>query len=107
YDGNQVVRVTDDTNNPEGFKDGNHNGNAYTYDAMGNLKVDHNKGITDIKYNYLNLPAEIVLSTGKINYVYDASGARLKEIVTPLMGPVQTTDYLDGFQYLNGVLQFF
>ncbi|SFO17484.1 RHS repeat-associated core domain-containing protein [Paenimyroides ummariense] len=107
YDGNQVVRVTDDTNNPEGFKDGNHNGNAYSYDAMGNLKVDHNKGITDIKYNYLNLPMEIVLSTGKINYVYDASGARLKKIVTPLTGPVQTTDYLDGFQYLNGVLQFF
>lgn len=107
YDGNQVVRVTDDTNNPEGFKDANFNGNAYTYDAMGNLKTDMNKGITNIKYNYLNLPMEIVLSTGKINYIYDASGARLKKIVTPLSGPVQTTDYLDGFQYLNGVLQFF
>src|SRR5690606_29394675 len=59
YTANQLQSVTDATNNPAGFNDGNTIGADYTYDAFGNLKADKNKGITGIKYNNLNLPTEI------------------------------------------------
>src|SRR5690606_11694801 len=38
YDGNRLLKVTDGTNNPDGFKDGSNTGNDFTYDTMGNLK---------------------------------------------------------------------
>ena len=44
--------------------------------------------------------------TGKINYLYNALGQKVKKIVTE--GTIVTnTDYLGGFQYKNAVLQFF
>src|SRR5690606_15825568 len=45
--------------------------------------------------------------TGKINYTYDAAGTRLKKQVVPTSAATQTTDYINGFQYENNVLQFF
>ncbi|MCB9270104.1 MAG: hypothetical protein H6561_11095 [Lewinellaceae bacterium] len=36
-----------------------------TYDANGNLKTDTYKGITNITYNYLNLPSAIEWGTTK------------------------------------------
>lgn len=107
YTANQLQSVTDATNNPAGFNDGNTIGADYTYDAFGNLKTDKNKGITGIKYNHLNLPTEITFANGKIDYTYDATGTKVKKVVQPNSGVAQTTDYLYGFQYLNGVLQFF
>jgi len=107
YDANQLLSLTDATNNPVGFNDGNKTGNDYTYDAFGNLKTDKNKSITGITYNHLNLPVEITFATGKISYVYDAAGTRLKKTVAPTTGTAQVTDYVNGFQYLNGSLQFF
>src|SRR5690606_23195008 len=107
YTANQLQTVTDATNNPAGINDGNTTGVDYTYDTFGNLKTDKNKGITNIVYNHLNLPVEITFATGKINYTYDATGNKVKKVVTPTSGTVQTTDYLFGFQYLNGDLQFF
>ncbi len=107
YQGNQLLSVTDATNNSEGFTDGNTTGNDYTYDVYGNLKTDKNKGITAITYNHLNLPVQITFTGGTINYTYDAAGTRMAKTVTPTGGSAQTTDYLGGFQYLNSVLQFF
>ena len=107
YSANQLQSVTDATNNTEGFNDGNKTGVDYTYDVFGNLKTDKNKKITNITYNHLNLPTEITFATGKITYTYDATGNKLKKVVQPTSGVAQTTDYLYGFQYLNGVLQFF
>ena len=107
YTANQLQSVTDATNNPAGFNDGNTIGADYTYDAFGNLKADKNKGITGIKYNHLNLPTEITFANGKIDYTYDATGTKVKKVVQPNSGVAQTTDYLYGFQYLNGQLQFF
>lgn len=107
YTANQLQTVTDATNSPEGFNDGNKVGTDYTYDAFGNLKTDKNKSITNITYNHLNLPVEITFATGKINYTYTAAGIKLKKVVQPNSGVAQTTDYLYGFQYLNGALQFF
>ncbi|WLD24301.1 DUF6443 domain-containing protein [Flavobacterium dauae] len=107
YTANQLQTVTDATNNTAGFKDGNKTGADYTYDTFGNLKTDKNKGITNIVYNHLNLPVEITFATGKINYTYDAVGTKVKKVVTPTGGASQTTDYLFGFEYENGVLSTF
>ena len=107
YTANQLQTVTDATNSAAGFNDGNKVGIDYTYDAFGNLKTDKNKSITNITYNHLNLPVEITFATGKITYTYDATGTKVKKVVQPNSGVAQTTDYLYGFQYLNGVLQFF
>ena len=49
---------------------------AFVYDANGNLTTDGLRGIT-IKYNELNLPAEISKGSEKISYIYSASGAKL------------------------------
>src|SRR5690554_611626 len=74
---------------------------------MGNMLTDQNKGITNIKYNHLNLPTEVVFSNGKINYTYDAIGTRVSKKVEPTSGALITTDYVNGFQYENNELQFF
>jgi len=107
YTANQLQTVTDATNNPEGFNDGNTVGNDYVYDTFGNITQDKNKKITNVKYNHLNLPTEVVFNTGKINYIYDAAGTRLSKKVQPSGGALVTTDYVNGFQYENNVLQFF
>ena len=107
YDGNRLLKVADGTNNPDGFKDGDNTGNDYTYDTMGNLKTDQNKGITNVKYNHLNLPTEVIFTTGKIGYTYDASGTRVGKKIETATGITTTTDYLDGFQYENFRLKFF
>ena len=107
YQGNLLMSVTDATNSPDGFYDGNTTGNDYSYDTFGNLKTDKNKNITAIAYNHLNLPTMITFAGGTINYTYDAAGTRIMKTVTPAGGSTQTTDYLGGFQYLNNVLQFF
>lgn len=104
---NKLLSVTDETTLPEGFNDGNKTGNDYSYDSDGNLTKDLNKGITNITYNFLNLPTEVLWNaTQKINYTYDASGVKLKKVVTNGT-TITTTDYLGGFQYQNSVLQFF
>ena len=86
----------------------------YGYDDYGNLVSDPYKEITDISYNHLNLPVKITFgSGGKIEYFYacppywwDATGVKLKKKVTD--GTIiTTTDYMDGFQYTNGKLDFF
>lgn len=108
YDeGNRLKKVEDNTIHPAGFRDQAHTPEEYFYDANGNLTKDENKNIT-ISYNHLNLPVEIIFrdGTGKINYLYDASGKKLKKTVT--QGTTVTiTDYLSGFQYLSGILDFF
>jgi len=109
YTGNRLMRVNDVTNNPEGFADnGYENTNDdYAYDANGNMIKDLNKRITNIVYNHLNLPTEIVFADGnKINYMYNAAGVKLKKNVT-ISGAVTPTDYQQSFQYVNLKLSFF
>ncbi|WP_338841187.1 DUF6443 domain-containing protein [Flavobacterium ginsenosidimutans] len=104
---NQLGKVDDSSNNTSGFNDFNKTGDDYTYDANGNLTVDKNKKITDIAYNHLNLPKKITFGTaGSIEYIYSAAGEKLEKIVTDGT-TVTTTNYLDGFQYKNAVLEFF
>lgn len=105
---NQLLKVIDNTLSPQGFKDSNDNDyDDYRYDENGNMVVDRNKEIIDIKYNHLNLPIIIQFNRGdKIEYIYNAVGQKLSKKVTQ-GSTITTTDYMDGFQYTNGILNFF
>src|SRR5574343_307259 len=112
---NQLLRVFDATSNTQGFKDDTDGTDInqdiseapdYAYDANGNMNEDKNKGIESIVYNHLNLPVEIVFPTGKITYLYNAVGQKVRKTVEET-GITTTTDYLSGCQYKNAVLQFF
>lgn len=115
YDnGNKLLKVTDIGRKQYGFIDGDNTGNDYNYDANGNMVSDKNKGmfVNDqdaITYNHLNLPVQIrVVGSpiyGTINYVYDATGAKLnKEVSGTSSGE---TEYAGNYIYENNKLQFF
>ncbi|MDN3708425.1 DUF6443 domain-containing protein [Myroides ceti] len=106
YHGNQLTEVTDQTNNPDGFHDGHTDGRDYEYDKLGNMIIDRNKDILNIRYNHLNLPLEINIKDHGIRYLYDANGTKVAKIVKTDEGE-KTTDYLGGFQYYENELQFF
>jgi RHS repeat-associated protein len=102
------VKVTDNSSNTSGFTDGANTANEYIYDNKGNVTADANKGINanGITYNHLNLPLTITKGTAVIRYFYTATGQKVKKTITK-NGTTVTTDYLDGFQYKNTVLEFF
>ncbi len=111
--GNQLSAVTDNGGSDEGFADGHTGSGDYFYDQNGNLTKDLNKKISSIAYNYLNLPAEVVIDgKGTIKYTYDAAGTKLRQEVLPSDGspadgsPNKTTDYVSGFHYTDGTLDF-
>jgi hypothetical protein len=98
----RLTKITDTGDANKGFK---HNppatGNHYAYDGVGNMTTDHHKKIT-IAYNYLNLPAVINFTDGsnkKIEWTYDANGAKLTK-VTSTNGVVNATkNYANGIEY--------
>ncbi|WKN43951.1 fibronectin type III domain-containing protein [Tunicatimonas pelagia] len=100
---NQLISVADNSGSHQGFADYNTSGDDYLYDANGNLEKDKNKYIDEIKYNLLNLPEEIIFKKdGKqasIRYLYDATGVKLRKVVTGYEGKVTTTDYIGGMQF--------
>jgi len=110
YSGNKLQGVVDSapaTDKHLGFNDGNNSSSDFTYDVNGNMTVDNNKGITSIAYNHLNLPTSVVFgSTGQIDYIYDATGIKLRKTVTQTTGGTNTTHYAGGYVYLNNTLQF-
>ncbi|GGH26750.1 RHS repeat-associated core domain-containing protein [Sphingobacterium alkalisoli] len=76
-------------------------GNTFTYDANGSAITNSRLGITNIEYNYLNLPRKFVKGAQQLLYTYDATGRKLtKQLGTGV------TQYVDGIQYKNGVLEF-
>jgi len=77
---NRLAFVSDNGGTTEGFKDGGNGILEYDYDHNGNMIADDNKGISSINYNYLNLPENINVSGGVVEYVYTASGIKLKNI---------------------------
>ncbi|UOY08372.1 RHS repeat-associated core domain-containing protein [Muricauda sp. SCSIO 64092] len=105
--GNQLLSVSD-AGSSLGFIDGNTSGNDYAYDYNGNMTRDLNKGITNIGYNHLDLVNTVSLPSNRsLNFLYDASGAKLQKKYMNGSSTVTTTDYLGGFQYADGNLQFF
>ncbi|MGX7668863.1 DUF6443 domain-containing protein [Flavobacterium pedocola] len=110
---NKLVKVLDSSNHPEGFKDDS-NGitdtdDDYQYDDFGNMIKDDNKQITAIVYNHLNLPVSIEFSNGNsIYYLYNAAGQKVQKEVNEYGQSGKTVNYMSGgFQYTNGVLNFF
>ena len=100
YDGNQLKKVTDSSNNIYGFMDGADIVTEYVYDANGNMVEDYNKGIERIQYNHLNLPVEVTITDrGTIAYVYDATGVKLSKKVVSFVTAPMTTLYVGNFVY--------
>ncbi|MEN2403174.1 RHS repeat-associated core domain-containing protein, partial [Flavobacterium sp. MC2016-06] len=56
-----------------------------------------------VTYNYLNLPLKVTLSTGFIDYVYDASGVKQRKTIST----GGSTDYAGSFVYENNALKQF
>ncbi len=111
YNKNLLLKVTDWSGSPKGFRDdtfGNNDGNNdYDYDVNGNMIRDDNKNIESISYNHLNMPIQINFGTGnKIKYLYDALGQKVAKTVTVDSNDA-VTDYLDGYQYSDSILNFF
>ena len=110
-DGNWPTRVDDAVsasayNNGFEFKDGAKTANEYAYDANGNLTKDLNRNITEIQYNFLNLPSKVTFSDGNtIEYVYAADGTKLRTVHT-IGGTTTTTDYCGDVIYENGVRKY-
>ncbi|MGD1842671.1 MAG: RHS repeat-associated core domain-containing protein, partial [Thermonemataceae bacterium] len=118
--GNQLINVTDATNDLDrdkslgDFRDGNKKANTglddYLYDPNGNLLLDHNKNISAITYNHLNLPEQILFGEDGQNYlrfVYDAAGVKLRQEVWQEGQLEKWTDYEGSFIYEQGKLAFF
>ncbi len=93
--GNKLLKVEEQYDGAGSFEDGTNTGDDYTYDVNGNMLTDANKGITNITYNHLNLPTQITLGGGNISYIYDATGAKLKKVVST----GATTEYAGNHVY--------
>lgn len=107
---NRLLAVSD-AGTSFGFKDATAQvWEEYKYDASGNMIYDHNKSLSKITYNHLNLPqvVELTRSSGAIDrviFTYDAAGTKLKKQQyrdgnTSSNGTlVYTTEYDGDFQY--------
>lgn len=110
-DGNRITRVDDAaTASAYGgsfeFKDGVKQAGEYLYDANGNLTKDLNKGITDIQYNFLNLPSKVTFSDGStISCTYAADGTKLRTL-HKVGSTTTTTDYCGNVIYENGIRKY-
>lgn len=103
YEGNQLVDIWDSSGNSLGL-DG---GDAMVYDKNGNMIMDGAHFIDGIAYNHMNLPESLEKKHEYFKYFYSADGTKLSSIqFLREFGQMIVNDYLDGFQYKDGVLQF-
>ncbi len=111
--GNKLQAVDDDplASSVTGFIDGAESTTEYTYDDNGNILTDTNKGITGVIYNHLNLPTKVTVASsqhnGTIDYIYDATGVKLKKIITDPVNGDSETIYAGNFIYEGGNLRMF
>ncbi|UEQ79039.1 RHS repeat-associated core domain-containing protein [Chryseobacterium arthrosphaerae] len=108
YNGNRTFKIKDASSNSTGYE--GTSGYPFSYDANGNMISIPDKQITEVKYNHLNLPEELVFDFGNLgtysNSLYRADGIKLKKTNTSTVSGFNTItvtteniDYLDGFQY--------
>lgn len=109
YTGNQLINIID-SGDSNGYEGG---GNLISYDLNGNMTNMLDKGISSIDYNFLNLPNQMNIQEGgitdiNIKTIYRADGTKLRKTnitsttgVADISTIISTTDYLDGFQYLE------
>ena len=102
-----MTAISDAADLTKGFKT-IANGGIYSYDANGNMIADPNKGISNIEYNYLNLPMRITFTVPNmpnrsIDIIYDATGKKWRKVVKETGQPDKERDYIQGAEYQNGV----
>ncbi|MCH7411867.1 DUF6443 domain-containing protein [Belliella sp. R4-6] len=109
---NRLLKVTDGltaTNyNSKDFKPVPGGAN-YAYDVNGNQKTNSDKGISNIIYNHLNLPKEIVFTSSntKILYDYDAEGTKVRQrVYTNSSDPSTITNYIGEFVFNNTAIDY-
>ena len=118
YDGNRLVKVTDDAealnyNGALDFNDGADTECEYEYDSNGALTKDSNRGINSITYDYGHHPSEISMMSKKMTLYndYTPDGRKLSSrhygMVPKGNGSyrrLNTTDlYIDGLILRDGV----
>ena len=109
--GNQLSRVDDAVGTAEynggfEFRDAVQQADEYAYDANGNLTKDLNRNISNIEYNFLNLPSKVTFTDGStITYVYAADGTKLRTVHN-IGGTTTTTDYCGNVVYENGTQKY-
>lgn len=108
---NRLIGVSDASTNTLGYRDGANLTEEYKYDNSGNLIFDANKQISNITYNYLNLPEVIEFTrpggqVDRIEYTYNANGIKLRTAVKIAGNQVAKTDYVGDVQYDNDQLTF-
>lgn len=103
YAGNQLTRVDDSGTSvsiPESsdFKNYSNVATEYTYNRNGALAKDLNKGITEIKYNSLNLPQQMDIKSpvteGRNEYLHSVGRTKLQ--VTQQWNPNYQTNPIIG-----------
>ncbi|AEI52172.1 RHS repeat domain-containing protein [Runella slithyformis] len=103
YAGNRLLYVNDAVTGNENtgdFRNDNTGTDDYSYWADGSLKTDKNKGISQIDYNFLNLPQQVQLSGNKqVAFVYDGNGRKIEKKTTINGNPQTASYYLDGAIY--------
>jgi RHS repeat-associated protein len=111
--GNQLKSVNDINDSDHqnnGFSDNSSfSTDEYTYDDNGNMITDFNKDLTISQYNYLNLPQQIsnnTDATNEINYLYDATGIKLRKQTKINNALEKTVDYIGNFVYENNELRY-
>ena len=95
---NRVSSIADASGSTLGFPAAS---GAYTYDSNGNQISDGAKGFTAITYNHLNLPTKFTQGANTIEIQYDASGRKLKKI---LSGGT-TKSYIGSFEYVGTTVE--
>jgi len=105
YSGNQLIAVDDEVLQDNGYDfydNGQFSTNEYGYDANGNLIRDVNKGIIGLTYNHLNLTKTIEFSKdNKLDYLYDATGNKLRQDVIMANTLSKRTDFISNFVIIN------
>lgn len=111
---NQLVNITDGTGinfTGTGFRNYTGSTGNYTYDANGNIASDPYKGLTFGTYNVLNKVDKITFTynaTGRyIDYTYDSEGHLIRKRQYDNNVLTNTTDYIDGFVYVNSTISYF
>ncbi|MFZ6012453.1 MAG: DUF6443 domain-containing protein, partial [Bacteroidota bacterium] len=74
---------------------------------VGRINSIQVKGLMTISYNFLNLTERVSRSSDQtINYIYDASGRKLCQMLSSNNAPVKKTDYAGEYFYENDTLKF-
>lgn len=103
--GNQLLKVDDLSGNTAGFNNGANSLDEFAYDANGSMTKDLNKGISNIQYNSLSLPTQVVFDNGStMSYRYTADGVKWRTIYTSGSTSV-TTDYVGNVVLQNGAVK--